>query len=301
MRSGGYFLFRGKNSDALGKAGQDAADALEQAGKDVAGNSGKAGEETVGKLSSEMRIIKAFEKNPPKYPEVEGESIETALKNGRKRFDFLEDGFGVSEFYDKNNIMRRSVSYSPEGKLDTYVVRNKNGMPTYAMENKLDGTKIVREFKYNQEGFLCEEISNNGLISRYSMTPGIDGQTIIRSESQYRNGAVSDANRIRTVSTSRVGDVITKIQTSDYLSNTFKSENIKTGTTRIFVPKKEFTALKPGMKYELDGSGQLELSKTIQRYKDKNSGVDMVRITQADGGDVREMPFEDYKLENFFD
>lgn len=291
---GGYFLLRGKNSDALGKAGQDAADALGKGGKGAPGNTGE-------KLSREINLVKTLEKNPPKYPDVEGKSIETTLKNGGKRVDFLEDGFGVSEFYDKNNIMRRSVSYSPEGKLDTYVVRNKNGMPTYAMENKLDGTKIVREFKYNQEGFLCEQISNNGLISRYSMTPGIDGKTIIRSESQYWNGAVSDANRIRTVSTSRVGDVITKIQTSDYLSNTFKSENIKTGTTLIFVPKKEFTALKPGMKYELDGSGQLELSKTIQRYKDKNSGVDMVKITPADGGEVREMPFEDYKLGNFFD
>lgn len=55
------------------------------------------------------------------------------------------------------------------------------------------------------------------------------------------------------------------------------------------------------MEYKLDGSGQLELSKTIQRYKDKKSGVDMVKITPADGGAFQEMPFEDYKLENFFD
>lgn len=137
-------------------------------------------------IPSELRAVKALEKNTPKFPKT-GETV-TAAKNGTKRVDAFQDGLNVSRYYDKNGKLHREVLYDKNNNLLAYTRVDKNGKVIYDLKTLNNGGYQIINNKYDGQGRIIEIAANNGITTNFVYIPLLNGKAV--SEKISKNGKI---------------------------------------------------------------------------------------------------------------
>lgn len=236
-------------------------------------------------VPSELKAVKALEKNTPKFPKT-GETV-TVAKNGTKRVDAFEDGLNVSRYYDKNGKLHREVLYDENNNLLAYTRVDKNGKVVYDLKTLNNGGYQIINNKFDSQGRIIEIAANNGITTNFKYIPLLNGKAVSEKISK-------DGNIIKTSYRTYGND-------DKILSESIKDIANNTKVYSKFGPNGLEEVKIYDCNFEIDGVRAVTKDKTLKEshtviFEDNKPAKVLIKPT---GFDEYEIPYEKYASHYF--